>query len=68
MNLALGGGGRTTGKLQRAVQSIALTGGLAPHLERWLAADVQRLLSPAQGDALDGALTLARREAATPKC
>jgi glucosamine kinase len=39
---------------------IALVGGLAPRLEPWLAADVQRLLSPAQGDALDGALKLAR--------
>jgi glucosamine kinase len=47
---------------------IALVGGLAPHVERWLAPDVQRLLSPIQGDALEGALTLARRAAATAKC
>ena len=39
---------------------IALVGGLAPHVEPWLAPDVQRLMSPAQGDALDGALKLAR--------
>jgi len=45
---------------------ISLVGGLAPHLEPWLAADAQRLLSPSQGDALDGALKLARRAAATP--
>jgi len=47
---------------------IALVGGLAPHIEPWLAADVQRLLSPVQGDALEGALRLARGAAATPKC
>jgi len=45
---------------------IALVGGLAPHVEPWLAADARRLLSPLQGDALDGALKLARRAAATP--
>jgi glucosamine kinase len=47
---------------------IALVGGLAPHLEPWLAPDAQRLLSPIQGDALEGALTLARGAAATTKC
>ena len=44
---------------------IALVGGLAPHIAPWLAADVQKLLSPARGDALDGALRLARGVAAT---
>jgi len=46
---------------------IALAGGLASSLEPWLATDVQRLLSPVQGDALEGALHLARRLAATRK-
>ena len=46
---------------------IALTGGLAPHVEPWLAPDIQSLLSPIQGDALAGALMLARREAAIPQ-
>jgi glucosamine kinase len=33
-------------------------------MEPWLAPDVQRRLSPMQGDAVDGALYLARRAAA----
>lgn len=44
---------------------IALVGGLAPHVQPWLAADMQRLLSPPRGDALDGALELARGVAAS---
>lgn len=44
---------------------IALLGGLAPHVQPWLAADVQRILFPARGDALDGALQLARGMAAS---
>jgi glucosamine kinase len=47
---------------------IALSGGLAPSMERWLASDVQRRLSAIQGDALDGALNLARRAATIRKC
>jgi glucosamine kinase len=42
---------------------VALSGGLAPSLEPWLEPDVRSLLSPLQGDALSGALTLARRAA-----
>jgi glucosamine kinase len=40
---------------------IALLGGLASSMEPWLAPDVQRRLVPVEGDALDGALHLARR-------
>jgi glucosamine kinase len=40
---------------------VALLGGLAPPMQRWLAADVQRRLVPPEGDAVDGALYLARR-------
>jgi glucosamine kinase len=47
---------------------IALSGGLASSMEQWLASDVQRRLSAIQGDALDGALNLARRAAAIRKC
>jgi len=42
---------------------IALVGGLASPMEPWLAPDVQRRLSPVEGDAIAGALLLARRAA-----
>ena len=42
---------------------IALLGGLASSMQPWLAPDVQRRLVPVEGDALDGALHLARRAA-----
>jgi glucosamine kinase len=42
---------------------IALLGGLAFPIEPWLAPDVQRRLVPVEGDAVDGALHLARRAA-----
>jgi glucosamine kinase len=42
---------------------IALLGGLASPIEPWLAPDVQRRLVPVEGDAVDGALHLARRAA-----
>jgi len=40
---------------------IALLGGLASPMQPWLAPDVQRRLVPIKGDAVDGALHLARR-------
>jgi glucosamine kinase len=42
---------------------VALLGGLASPMQPWLAPDVQRRLVPAEGDAVDGALHLARRAA-----
>jgi glucosamine kinase len=42
---------------------IALLGGLASSMQPWLAPDVQRRLVPVEGDAVDGALLLARRAA-----
>jgi glucosamine kinase len=42
---------------------VALLGGLASPIEPWLAPDVQRRLVPIEGDAVDGALLLARRAA-----
>jgi glucosamine kinase len=42
---------------------IALLGGLASSTQPWLAPDVQRRLVPIEGDAVDGALHLARRAA-----
>ncbi|HEY6023995.1 MAG TPA: BadF/BadG/BcrA/BcrD ATPase family protein [Pseudolabrys sp.] len=44
---------------------IALLGGLATSMQPWLAPDVQRRLVPVEGDAVDGALHLARRAAKT---
>lgn len=43
---------------------IALLGGLASSIQPWLAPDVQRRLVPIEGDAVDGALHLARRAVA----
>jgi glucosamine kinase len=42
---------------------IALLGGLASPMQLWLAPDVQRRIAPVEGDAVDGALLLARRSA-----
>ena len=42
---------------------VALLGGLASSMQPWLAPDVQRRLVPIEGDAVDGALRLARRAA-----
>jgi glucosamine kinase len=53
--------GLATRLAARGVPRIALLGGLAPRLTAWLSADMQRLFVPSEGDALDGALTLARR-------
>lgn len=40
---------------------ISLLGGLASTMQPWLAPDVQRRLVPVEGDAVDGALHLARQ-------
>ncbi|MFA5899501.1 MAG: BadF/BadG/BcrA/BcrD ATPase family protein [Hyphomicrobium sp.] len=45
------------------VPRLALAGGLAASIEAWLAPATQELLVPPQGDALSGALLLARLEA-----
>ncbi len=42
---------------------VALLGGLASPIQPWLAPDVQRRLVPVEGDAVAGALHLARRAA-----
>jgi len=47
------------------VQRLALSGGLAESIEPWLAPTTQEILVPPQGDALNGALWLARLEAET---
>lgn len=46
--------------LDRGAPRIALLGGLAPLMEPWLAPEVRRRIVPAEGDALAGALHLAR--------
>jgi glucosamine kinase len=43
------------------VTRIALVGGISRRMEPWLAEDVRRTLVPSEGDAVDGALILARR-------
>src|SRR5262245_4297418 len=42
------------------VERIALAGGLAPYIEQWLSDTTRRSLVPPEGDALAGALQLAR--------
>jgi glucosamine kinase len=42
---------------------LALVGGLAPHLEQWVSSSTRMRLVLPEGDALDGALTLARAAA-----
>ena len=53
---------------ERSASRIALLGGLASSMEPWLAPDVQRRLVPVEGDAVDGALRLARRAASEGLC
>ena len=45
------------------VTRLALAGGIAPHIEPWLSLATQERLVPPQGDALSGALQMARHEA-----
>ncbi|MGJ8562345.1 MAG: BadF/BadG/BcrA/BcrD ATPase family protein [Alphaproteobacteria bacterium] len=42
------------------VPRVSLLGGLAPRIEPWMSPDIRLKLSPPEGDALDGALWLAR--------
>jgi glucosamine kinase len=49
--------------LECGAARIALLGGLATSMQPWLAPDVQRRLVPTEGDAIDGALHLARQTA-----
>jgi glucosamine kinase len=42
---------------------LALAGGIAPSIEPWLAPATKKLLVVPEGDALSGALQLARLEA-----
>jgi glucosamine kinase len=49
--------------LECGAPRIALLGGLASPIELWLAPDVQRRIAPVEGDAVDGALLLARQAA-----
>ncbi|HEX2216786.1 MAG TPA: BadF/BadG/BcrA/BcrD ATPase family protein [Xanthobacteraceae bacterium] len=54
--------------VESAAPRIALLGGLASPIEPWLAPDVQRRLVPIEGDAVAGALRLARDAAKAPSC
>jgi glucosamine kinase len=44
---------------------LAVVGGLAPHIEPWLASETRRHLVPPERDALSGALQLAQAEASS---
>lgn len=46
---------------KHGVPRVALFGGVAPHLKPWLSAAIQKKLGDPKGDALDGALWLARQ-------
>ncbi|MCA0029968.1 N-acetylglucosamine kinase [Mesorhizobium sp. B263B2A] len=48
---------------EKGAPRVTLLGGLASPLEPWLAPDVRRRLKPADGDAVSGAIILARRSA-----
>jgi glucosamine kinase len=50
--------------LALGAEPVALVGGLAPQLHGWLAREIREHLVPPQGDALAGALQIARAEAA----
>jgi glucosamine kinase len=52
--------------IRLGAERIALVGGLAPHIENWLASRTRGHLVAPQGDALTGALRLARAEADIP--
>ncbi|MER9581005.1 N-acetylglucosamine kinase [Mesorhizobium sp. M0276] len=46
---------------EKGAPRVALLGGLASALEPWLSPDVRRRLKPADGDAVSGAIILAKR-------
>lgn len=48
---------------EQGAPRVSLLGGLATPLEPWLAHDVRRRIKPAKGDAVSGAILLARRAA-----
>ncbi|GAA0605922.1 N-acetylglucosamine kinase [Paenochrobactrum glaciei] len=50
---------------ERGAPRVSLLGGLATPLLAWLAPDVRRRLKPADGDAVSGAIILARRGSET---
>ena len=49
---------------EKGAPRVTLLGGLSTSLEPWLAPDVRRRLKPADGDAVSGAIILAKRSAA----
>ena len=47
--------------LTAGAKRISLMGGLAPHIRTWLPAPIQETIVEPEGDALDGAIFLARQ-------
>jgi len=51
---------------EKGAPRVTLLGGLASPLEPWLSPDVRRRLKPADGDAVSGAIILAKRSTSEP--
>jgi len=51
---------------EKGAPRVTLLGGLASPLEPWLSPDVRRRLKPADGDAVSGAIILAKRSLCAP--
>lgn len=49
------------GLIEKGAARVSLIGGLASAIEPWLSPDLRRQLRPAEGDAVSGAILLARR-------
>ena len=47
--------------IEKGAPRVTLLGGLSTPLEPWLAPDIRRRLKPADGDAVSGAIILARK-------
>ena len=54
--------GLVSALVERGAPRVALIGGLASAIEAWLTPDVRRCLSPPEGDAISGAIILARED------
>jgi glucosamine kinase len=68
MRLAAGHIDVLAGRLvEIGVQRVALSGGLSQAMAPWLSRETKGYLAPAQSDAVDGALRLARAEASPPR-
>src|SRR6266481_4560714 len=65
--LGQGAAGPARSLVEFGAPRISLLGGMASRLVQWLSPDVLQFLSPPEGDAVAGALFLARREGRAPR-